>query len=70
MAETAVFYVAIFAVFYFTANIGSDRPEDIKHSNADITKARELLGYEPEWSFERGIEAAIVSGEFVVRSIY
>jgi UDP-N-acetylglucosamine 4-epimerase len=38
---------------------GPERPGDIKHSNADITKARELLGYEPEWSFERGIEAAI-----------
>jgi UDP-N-acetylglucosamine 4-epimerase len=38
---------------------GPDRPGDIKHSNADITKAREMLGYEPEWSFERGIEAAI-----------
>lgn len=38
---------------------GPDRPGDIKHSNADITKARELLGYEPEWSFERGIQAAI-----------
>jgi UDP-N-acetylglucosamine 4-epimerase len=38
---------------------GPDRPGDIKHSNADIGKARELLGYEPEWSFERGIQAAI-----------
>jgi UDP-N-acetylglucosamine 4-epimerase len=38
---------------------GPDRPGDIKHSNADITKARKLLGYEPEWSFERGIKAAI-----------
>jgi UDP-N-acetylglucosamine 4-epimerase len=38
---------------------GPDRPGDIKHSNADIGKARELLGYEPEWSFERGIKAAI-----------
>jgi UDP-N-acetylglucosamine 4-epimerase len=38
---------------------GPDRPGDIKHSNADISKAREMLGYEPEWSFERGIQAAI-----------
>ncbi|MCI8416043.1 MAG: SDR family oxidoreductase [Lachnospiraceae bacterium] len=38
---------------------GPERVGDIKHSNADISKARELLGYEPEWSFERGIEAAI-----------
>ena len=38
---------------------GPDRAGDIKHSNADITKARELLGYDPDWSFERGIAAAI-----------
>lgn len=38
---------------------GPDRVGDIKHSNADISKAKKLLGYEPEWSFERGIEAAI-----------
>ena len=38
---------------------GPDRPGDIKHSNADISKAKELLGYDPEWSFERGIKAAI-----------
>lgn len=38
---------------------GSDRPGDIKHSNADISKAKNLLGYDPEWSFERGIAAAI-----------
>ena len=38
---------------------GPDRQGDIKHSNADISKARTLLGYDPDWSFERGIEAAI-----------
>jgi UDP-N-acetylglucosamine 4-epimerase len=38
---------------------GPERPGDIKHSNADITKAREMLGYDPDWSFERGIRAAI-----------
>lgn len=38
---------------------GPDRKGDIKHSNADISKAKRLLGYDPEWSFERGIEAAI-----------
>ncbi|MBR5949773.1 MAG: SDR family oxidoreductase [Clostridia bacterium] len=40
-------------------NFGPDRAGDIKHSNADISKARELLGYDPDWSFERGIKAAI-----------
>ncbi len=38
---------------------GPDRPGDIKHSNADISKARELLGYDPEYSFEDGIRLAI-----------
>lgn len=40
-------------------NFGPDRAGDIKHSNADISKAAELLGYAPEWSFDRGIAAAI-----------
>ena len=38
---------------------GPDRAGDIKHSNADISKARQLLGYDPQWDFRRGIEAAI-----------
>lgn len=40
-------------------NFGPDRAGDIKHSNADISKAKQLLGYDPDWSFERGIQAAI-----------
>ncbi len=40
-------------------NFGPDRAGDIKHSNADISKAKELLGYNPEYSFEKGIELAI-----------
>jgi len=38
---------------------GPDRKGDIKHSNADINKAKKLLDYQPEWSFRQGIEAAI-----------
>ena len=38
---------------------GPDRAGDIKHSNADISKARQLLGYDPDWSFEQGIKASI-----------
>ncbi len=38
---------------------GPDRKGDIKHSNADIGKAKELMGYDPEWDFQRGIAAAI-----------
>ena len=38
---------------------GPERPGDIKHSNADISKARRLLGYDPEYDFARGIAATI-----------
>lgn len=38
---------------------GPDRAGDIKHSNADISKAKAMLGYKPDWSFDRGINAAI-----------
>ena len=34
---------------------GPERAGDIKHSNADIDKARKLLKYAPDYSFERGI---------------
>ncbi len=38
---------------------GLERAGDIRHSNADIGKARRMLGYEPEWDFERGIKASV-----------
>lgn len=38
---------------------GPPRAGDIRHSNADISKAQELLGYHPEYDFERGITEAI-----------
>lgn len=38
---------------------GPDRKGDIKHSNADISKARRLLGYDPEYDFDRGLSEAI-----------
>ena len=38
---------------------GPELAGDIKHSYADITKARRLLGYEPEYSFAKGIELAV-----------
>lgn len=40
-------------------NFGPDRAGDIKHSNADISKAKKLLGYDPEYDFEKGIALAI-----------
>lgn len=38
---------------------GPDRRGDIKHSNADISKARRLLGYDPEYDFACGLNEAI-----------
>lgn len=40
-------------------NFGPDRKGDIKHSNADISKAKRLLGYDPDYSFSDGIKLAI-----------
>ncbi len=40
-------------------NFGPDRPGDIKHSNADISKAKEKLGYAPDYDFAKGIALAI-----------
>lgn len=40
-------------------NFGPDRAGDIKHSNADISKAKRLLGYNPDYSFKDGIQLAI-----------
>ena len=40
-------------------NFGPERAGDIKHSNADISKAEKMLGYEPEYDFERGLNEAI-----------
>ena len=40
-------------------NFGPDRAGDIKHSNADISKAKKLLGYDPEYDFSKGIALAI-----------
>lgn len=38
---------------------GLERAGDIKHSNADIQKAKDMLGYHPGYSFEQGIREAI-----------
>ena len=40
-------------------NFGPDRKGDIRHSNADISKAKKFLGYAPEYDFEAGIKLAI-----------
>lgn len=35
------------------------RPGDVKHSGADISRAREVLGYEPRFDFGAGLERTI-----------
>lgn len=40
-------------------NFGPDRAGDIKHSNADISKAKRQLGYDPDYDFAKGIALAI-----------
>lgn len=40
-------------------DFGPNRAGDIRDSNADISKARELLGYNPEYDFAQGIHLAI-----------
>ena len=42
-----------------TPEFAPERAGDIKHSNADITAARENLGYSPDYSFDDGIELAV-----------
>lgn len=55
-------------IYYILCNIlgkkidptfGPERAGDIKHSSADINKAKEMLGYNPYWSFELGIASTI-----------
>lgn len=43
----------------FHPAFSAERAGDIKHSNADISEAREQLGYDPVFSFEDGIKLAI-----------
>lgn len=38
---------------------GPERPGDVKHSNADISKARDILGYRPGVDMDAGLEKAI-----------
>ncbi len=40
-------------------NYAPPRPGDIKHSLADVSLARKIIGYEPKISFEEGIAMAI-----------
>ena len=41
------------------SNFVPERPGDVRHSRADITLARELLGYQPHVTFEEGLRRTI-----------
>lgn len=40
-------------------DFGPDRIGDIKHSNADISKAKKYLNYNPDWDFQHGLVESI-----------
>ena len=40
-------------------HFGPDRKGDIRHSNADISKAKKLLGYAPDYDFAKGLNEVI-----------
>lgn len=39
---------------------GEERKGDVKHSNAEISNSIKKLDYNPEWSFEKGINESII----------
>jgi UDP-glucose 4-epimerase len=43
------------------ATYGDDRPGDVKHSLADISQAREVIGYAPAVSFRDGLQRTIAA---------
>ena len=43
----------------FSATYRDFRPGDIRHSLADISKAKKLLHYKPTESFEQGLKLAL-----------
>lgn len=46
------------ADFNQKANYGPERPGDVRHSLADVTKANKLFGYDPQWKIKEGLEKA------------
>jgi UDP-N-acetylglucosamine 4-epimerase len=43
----------------FTPEYDDPRPGDVRHSGADISKARDLLGFEPQVEFAEGLERTV-----------
>ncbi len=61
--RTTLNQLAVFIGSYLSSDLkaihGPERTGDVKHSQADISKARQLLGYEPEVGFEQGLKYTI-----------
>lgn len=47
--------------FEVKPSFGPPRPGDVPHSQSDISRARELLGYEPIVSFEEGMKRTLAA---------
>jgi dTDP-L-rhamnose 4-epimerase len=59
--RTDVLTVAEAIKSYYHADVsiqvsGAFRVGDIRHNIADISRIRQLVGYEPQWTFERGLK--------------
>ena len=42
-----------------TANRGPERLGDVRHSRADISVARDVLGFKPQVAFEEGVQRTL-----------
>lgn len=51
------------------ADYAPDRAGDVRHSQADISKAKDLLGYEPSISFVEGVHATVEHLRSIPRAV-
>lgn len=49
-------YIQELSGYSLSAVYGPERKGDVRHSLADITKARALFGYEPSWKVDKGLK--------------
>ena len=52
-------YLAVITGNNAKVKYGPERPGDVRHSFADISKAQNLLGYNPEVLFKEGLESTV-----------
>jgi len=60
--ELAMLVLSLTGLENLRPKYGSPQPGDIRRSWADISKARELLGFEPQISLEEGIKELMANG--------